>query len=283
VLGLALGVAWVRRQRRSSDPMIDVRLFRSRAFSIALGVNLITFFVMVGDFLFFGQYLQLVVGLTPLQAALWSLPSAAGFVVSSQLAPRILAGVRPGRVVAGGLFIAVAGLLVLTTVAGSAGPTRLVVASALIALGIGPVVGLITELVVSTAPPEKAGAASGISETAAELGAALGIAVLGSLAMAVYRAGLPVDAPAAARDTLGGAISVAAQLPGAGGPALADAARASFVAGVQITSGVAAAIAAVIAVVAAVTLRAHAAQTASAEDQPAAPEPAEPYAPAYAC
>jgi len=246
-LGALVGAAWVRRQRRSADPMIDVRLFANRQFAAALAVNLMAFFVMVGDFLFFAQYLQLVAGLSPLHAGLWSLPSAAAFVVTSQLAPRFLAEVRPERTVAGGLGVTVVGLLMLTQV-GADGVGVLVAASTVVALGLGPVIGLITELVVGAAPAEKAGAASGISETAAELGAALGIAVLGSVAMAIYRAGLPADAPQTARETLGGAVAV-------GGPELADAARTAFVTGLTVTSAIGAVLGLALAITAAVALR----------------------------
>jgi MFS transporter, DHA2 family, multidrug resistance protein len=246
-IGVLVAAAWVRRQRRSPEPMIDVRLFANRAFAAALGVNLMAFFVMVGDFLFFAQYLQLVAGLSALEAGLWSLPSAAAFVVASQLAPRFLAGVRPERVVTGGLAVTVIGLVMLTRV-GIDSVGTLVVASTVIALGLGPVIGIITELVVGTAPAEKAGAASGISETASELGAALGIAVLGSVAMAIYRSSLPAGAPQAARDTLGAAVA-------SGNPALAAAARTAFVDGLTTTSAIAACLAIALAFVAAVVLR----------------------------
>jgi len=149
--------------------------------------------------------------------------------------------------VAGGLGVTVVGLLMLTQV-GADSVGLLVAASTVVALGLGPVIGLITELVVGAAPAEKAGAASGISETAAELGAALGIAVLGSVAMAIYRAGLPADAPQTARDTLGGAVAV-------GGPELADAARTAFVTGLTVTSAIAAVLGLALAITAAVALR----------------------------
>ncbi|MCX6462197.1 MAG: MFS transporter [Pseudonocardiales bacterium] len=254
--GAAVGVLWVRRQRRLPDPMIDVALFRLAAFRTALAVNFLAIFVMVGYFLFIGQYLQLVVGMSPLEAGLWSLPGALGFVAASQLAPRVLGGVRPAYVVAGGLAASAAGLLLLASVQVQGGLTAIVAASVVISLGMGPVFGLTTEMVVGAAPPERAGAASGISETAAELGGALGLATLGSIGVAIYRAGVDAGfpgAPEAARDTLGGAVAVAGEVPGGAG--LLSVAQESFVAGLQLTSLVAAVIAAAIAVVAAVALR----------------------------
>lgn len=275
--GGVVGWMWVRRQRRIADPMIDVRLFRIRAFNSALVVNFLAIFVMVGYFLFISQYMQLVVGMTPLEAGLWSLPSAIGFIVSSQLGPRILTWVRPAYVVAAGLVSSAIGLFLLTQVGVHEGLGAVIIASVVISLGMGPVFGLTTEMVVGSAPAEKAGAASGIAETAAELGGALGIAVLGSIGVAIYRsglsanlpAGLPADAVHAARDTLGGAVNVAAQLPGATGTAVLDVAREAFVSGLQITSAAAGVVAAVIAVVAAVALKTQEPAEAEVEQEPA--------------
>jgi MFS transporter, DHA2 family, multidrug resistance protein len=282
--GAVLGWAWVRRQRRMADPMIDVGLFRIRIFNVALLVNFIAIFVMVGYVLYIAQYLQLVLGMSPLEAGLWSVPGAAGFVVGSQLAPRLVSRIRPGTLVASGLAAAAAGLFLLTRVAVDHGLPELVVASVVISLGMGPVFGLTTEMVVGSAPQEKAGAASGISETAAELGGALGIAALGSIGVAIYRggvtaglpAGIPADAAAAAKDTLGAAVDVAGQLPAATGSALLAVAKESFVVGLQLTAGVAAVVAALVAAVAAVAMRQPAARAAEpAADEPAAdlPEP----------
>ena len=117
VAGLLVGVAWVRRQRRLADPMIDVGLFRVRAFNAALVVNFLAIFVMVGYFLFVAQYLQLVLGLSPLEAGLWSAAGRVGFVVG--VAAGAAAGAtRPRRptLVGGGLAVAAAGLVLLTRV-----------------------------------------------------------------------------------------------------------------------------------------------------------------------
>ena len=263
LVGLGVGFVWARRQLSLADPMIDLRLFRIPSFSASLVINFLGIFVAVGYFLFVAQYLQLVVGLTPLQAGLWSVPSAIGFIVGSNLAPRIVQRVRPAYVMGGGLAIAAVGLAVLTQVAGSDGLATVVAGSVVISLGLGPVLSLTTELIVGSAPPERAGAASGISETGAELGGALGISILGSIGIAIYRndvasglpAGVPAEAATVARDTLGGAVGVAGQLPGQLGTAVLEVARDAFVQGMQVAAGISAVMAITVAIVAIVVLR----------------------------
>jgi DHA2 family multidrug resistance protein-like MFS transporter len=263
--GLTIGAIWVRRQRRMTDPMIDLGLFRIRSFDTALAVNFLAIFVAVGYFLFVAQYLQLVAGLSPLRAGLWSLPSALGFIVGSQLAPRIVQRVRPAYLIGGGLAVAAVGLAILSQVRASDGLATIVVSSVVISLGLAPVFGLTTELIVGAAPPERAGAASGISETGAELGGALGIAILGSIGLTIYRgdlaARLPAAVPAAAqdaaRDTLGAAVAVARELPGPVGAVLVDAARQAFVEGLQTTALIAAVVAVGLAGLALVGLGSH--------------------------
>jgi DHA2 family multidrug resistance protein-like MFS transporter len=282
VVGMVAGLLFVRRQRRLADPMIDLRLFGSRAFNASLAVNLLGIFIVVGYFLFVAQYLQLVLGLSPLEAGLWSLPSALGFIVGSNLAPRILRRVRPAYVIGAGLGMGAIGLGVLTQVGGShdADLAILAGASLVISLGLAPVFTATTDLIVSSAPPERAGAASGISETGGELGGALGIAILGSIGVVVYRAvladtmpaGIPGQAAAVARDTLGGAVGVAAQLPGAAGQALLEAAQQAFVRGMQLTVSLSATTAVVVAVMATVLLRqVPVPAQAEAGEQPATP------------
>lgn len=261
--GLVLGVAFARRQLTLADPLIDVRLFRIPAFAVAVAINFLSIFVAVGYFLFIAQYLQLVLGLSPLRAGLWSVPSAFGFIAGSQLAPRIVRRLRPAVVIGGGLGLAAVGLAVLTQVETSGGLAALVAASLVISLGLAPVLTLTTDLIVGSAPPERAGAASGLSETGAELGGALGIAILGSIGVAVYRgelaaglpAALPPGAAAAARDTLGGAVGVAGQLPPDLAAALLGVAREAFVQGMHLASGLVAGLALVLAVLAALLLR----------------------------
>jgi MFS transporter, DHA2 family, multidrug resistance protein len=263
VAGVVLALVFVRRQTRIEDPMIDLRLFRIRVFSASLTTYLLSIFVAFGYFLFVAQYLQLVLGLSPLKAGLWSLPSGAGFIVGSLLAPKVIHRFRPAAVMGTGLLIAAGGLLLLTQVGGPSSLTVIVVSVSVMALALAPVVTLSTELVVGSAPPERAGAASGISETSAELGGALGIAVLGSIGVAVYRtqmaeaipAAVPARAAEVATDTLGGAVSVAGQLPQEVADRLLETARAAFTSGLRVTAVIAAVVAACVALVAATMLR----------------------------
>ncbi len=241
LVGLLLGYIWVRRQLRLKDPMIDVKLFRIRAFSASLAVNFLAVFVAIGYFLFVAQYLQLVLGFTPLEAGFWSLPSAIGFIVGSNLAPRLVKRFSPPQIIASGLSLSSIGLLVLSQVGGVNGLLIVVIASVIISLGLGPVFGLTTELIVGSAPPEKAGAASGISETASELGGALGIAILGSIGVFLYRVRInnalsdeiPQNVLEIAKDTLGAAVGIAHTLPDRLKIMLLEVARGAFVEGMQ--------------------------------------------------
>ena len=276
VAGLAVGVGFLRRQRALADPLLDLRLFRVPAFSAGLATNVLGFFVAFGAFLFIAQHLQLVLGLSPLRAGLWTVPSGGGFIVGSLLTPLLVRRLRPAFVMAGGLALAAVGFGLLTQVDGASGLAVLVTGSVVFSLGLAPVFTLATDLTVGVAPPERAGAASAISETSSEFGGALGIAILGSVAIAVYRshvadavpAGVPSQAAHAARDTLGGAVAVAGQLPDQPGQALLDVARQAFTQGLQLTFAVSAAVAIGIAILAAVLLR-HVGAGSEPEEQPA--------------
>src|SRR5918994_1121590 len=213
VAGLAVGALFVQRQRRLADPMIDLSLFRRPAFSLALGANTLAFAVVFGIEVFVAQYFQLVLGYSPLEAGLWSVPAAAGFVVGSQLTPPLAARVGPPVAMLGGIVVAIAGVGILTQVSAAAGPGLLVAGLVILSLGMAPLFTLATALALGNAPPERAGAASGISETSSELGGALGLAILGTIGTAVYRgetAGtLPDGVAGGASDTLAGAVAVA--------------------------------------------------------------------------
>src|SRR5262249_9204608 len=158
--------------------LLDLRLFRVPAFGAALASYTLGIFVVFGIDLFIGQYLQLVLGLSPLRAGVWAVPSALGFVIGSLLAPRLARPLRPAHVMTAGMGLAAAGFAMLTLVRSGSGLALLVIGSTVFAIGLAPVFTLATDVVVAAAPQERAGAASAISETGAELGGALGIAVL---------------------------------------------------------------------------------------------------------
>jgi MFS transporter, DHA2 family, multidrug resistance protein len=261
--GLAVGLAFVRRQTRLADPLIDLQLFRVRAFSASLAVYTLGILILFGAFLFIFQYLQLVADLSPFRAGLWTLPSFVSFIAGSMLAPAIVKRVRPAYVMAAGLAIGAAGFGLLTQVASDGDLTVLVSASVVFSLGLAPLFTLTNDLILAAAPPERAGAASAISETGAELGGALSIAILGTLGTAVYRNQVTDEVPAAvppeqaetARDTLGGATAVAEGLPESAAAELLEVAREAFTLGLQVSALASAVLAAVTAVVAAVVLR----------------------------
>jgi DHA2 family multidrug resistance protein-like MFS transporter len=273
--GLAVGIAFVRRQRTLADPLIDLQLFRAPAFSASLVAFLLSIFVIAGIFLFIAQYLQLVLGLSPLVAGLWTVPSAGGLIAGSLLAPLVARRIRPAFVMAAGLALSAVGFGMVAQIGAGSGLAVLVAGSVIFSLGAAPVGTLATDLIVGSAPPEKAGAASGISETSAEFGGALGIAVLGSIGTAVYRSevagafpeGVPPGAAEAARDTLGGAVATARGLPDPLGAALLEAAREAFTQGLQLTAIMSAAIVLVMAILAAVVLR-HVRTGSEPEGQP---------------
>jgi DHA2 family multidrug resistance protein-like MFS transporter len=261
--GLFLGIAFVRRQRRLADPLIDLRLFRAPAFCGALAAYTLATFVGFGAYVFIAQYLQSVLGLEPLQAGIWTVPSMLAFTAGSFVVPRIVRQVPPAYVMSGGMVLAAVGFGVLTQMDGRANLAVLVAGLVTYSLGISPVVILATDLIVGSAPVERAGAASAISETSSELGGALGIAILGSVGTAVYRlhvtdavpAGVPADAAEAVRATLGGAVAVTQRLPSDVGAELLEVVRAAFTRAFETTAAINGALCIATAFLAAVLLR----------------------------
>jgi MFS transporter, DHA2 family, multidrug resistance protein len=261
--GLAVGAAFVRRQASLADPLIDLRLFRLPAFSGALTANTLGFFVNFGIAVFIAQYLQLVLGLSPLEAGLWTVPWAGGFIVGSLLTPAIVSRISPASAIAGGLVVAAAGFGLLAQVNGDSSLAILVAGSVVLALGLAPVFTLAADLMVSAAPPERAGAAAGVSETSSEFGGALGIAVLGVVGTALYRsevadtvpAGVPFDAAETARDSLGGAVAAGDDLPQPLGDDLVGTAGEAFTQALQLAATLSAAIVIAAAVLAWTLLR----------------------------
>jgi len=263
LLGLAIGALFLRRQARLSDPLIDLALFRIPAFGASLAVNVLGFFAAFGTFLLVAQYLQLVLGLTPLQAGLVTAPSSIGFIAGSMLAPRMVTAMRPAYVMAAGYAVAALGFLMLART-GAAYPIPMLLAGfTVLSLGLAPVFTLATDLIIGSAPAEKAGSAAGLAETSSEFGGALGVAILGSLVVALYRAtlgeampvGLPPEVVAAARDTVGTAIAEATRLGGSSGAALASAARDAYAGAFEMAATICAMVSVAAALAAAILLR----------------------------
>jgi DHA2 family multidrug resistance protein-like MFS transporter len=282
LLGLGVGLVFVRRQQTLADPLIDLRLFRSRTFSTSVAAITSTFAIMFGTFLFIAQYLQLVLGYSPLEAGLWTAPSSLGFIAGAMLSSVLVRMVRPAFVVAGGLVLAAGGLALLAQVGSGSGVALVVAASVVLSLGVAPPVTLLTDLIVGCVPPERAGVASGISETGTELGGALGIAVLGSIGVAVYRneladalpLGVPTEASAESKDTLGGAVEAVQALPDALGANLLEAAQEAFAQGLQVGALTGTAVALGAAALVAVLLRGTDVRTERKEGRTAADDEA---------
>ncbi|MGP3918321.1 DHA2 family efflux MFS transporter permease subunit [Nonomuraea sp. 10N515B] len=256
--GVALLALFAWRQTRLAEPLIDVRLFARRAFTASIVTNLLAIFAMSAMMLMFAWYLQLVLGWSPLQAGLAQLPGglsgAIGGVLAAQLIPRI------GRngVVALGLAMNAGAFLYYSTLGTELNYLALLPVMVIGGIGIGFAFTVNNDNVLATAPRQRAGAAAAVSETAFELGGALGIAILGTVLNSAYRANLelPAGVPGeGARESIAGAVGTAAQLPAEQAGQLMRAAQTAFIEGLQVTALVTAALLAVVALLALVGLR----------------------------
>ncbi len=238
--GITIGVVFVRRQHRLEHPLLDLGLFRVRSFTVCLMIYVLGAFAAFGTFLMIAQYLQLVLGLGPLEAGLWTAPSGVAFIVGSVVAPMLVRWVRKVYVMIAGLALAALGAGILTQLAGSATLTILVTGFLVFAFGLSLTFTLAVDLVVSAAPPERAGTASALAETGAELGGAIGIAILGSVTTFVYRGAMaktaPIGTPHEAMQTIGGGVAAAHQLTGEVAARLLTAARDAFSQSIGVTA-----------------------------------------------
>ncbi|MFB4318761.1 MFS transporter [Actinomadura sp. 21ATH] len=265
--GVAFGWLFVRRQRRLPFPLLDLRLFADRTFSAALAILFLGMMALNSVEYLVPPFLQMVGGLSPMAGGLWLLPSAAAFLLGSQVTPPLARRAGPARVLVAGTLVSLAGYALA---AQAAGPLAAATAITVIMLGVGPISVLGTDLAVGAAPAEKAGSAAAAGQTAYDLGLAMGIAITGSVATAVYRdgvaaripAGTPAGAEEAAHDTLGGAIAAAGNLPAPLARRLTDAAQDAFVTGFHVAATVAAALAVVVIAVALTALRRRSTATA---------------------
>ncbi len=260
--GLLVGWVFVRRQRTLADPLIDPRLFREPGFSAALGINTLTYFVILGMLLLTSQYLQLVLGMSTLRAGLWMLPTMGGLIGGSLLTPLSTRRLHPAFAMAAGLAVAATGFGLLTQTS-ALGLAAVVTGSAVFGLGLAPVTNLVVGLVLGSAPPKLAGAASGLSEASTEFGGALGIAILGSVGTAIYHyrvmghipPGISGPAARAIGATLGDATTTAGRLHAQTAGAVLVSARSAFTTGVDVVAGVSTVIVVALAVVAVARLR----------------------------
>ncbi|MDX3242780.1 MFS transporter [Streptomyces sp. ME18-1-4] len=245
VLPLAVGtmllVWFVRRQRRRVHPLVDLRMFGRPAFSTSVGCIVLAMLALVGLELIAAQYLQLVLGLSPLETGLRLLPLTFAAMAAGLAGARLLRRFGPRRMVCGGFVLTAVAVLTLTAMGGSDNAGLLLAGFVLLGFGLETTLFAAYESMLSEAPSEQAGGAAAIGETSYQLGAGIGIALLGSVMNAAYSPGLasvpgvPASASAAAGHSLGEAYEVAGQLSGPAGVALRRVARDSFVHGLHVT------------------------------------------------
>ena len=263
-IALCSGAIFVRRQLTRPEPMLDVTLFTRPVFTGAVAANLLSVFSLIGFLYFISQHLQLVSGRSPMEAGLALLPGLVVTVAAGLAAVPLVRHVSPATVVTAGLSLNAAAFVLVAATGSWGHDLTLLIAFAILGAGVGSAETISNDLILSAVPAEKAGAASAISETAYETGAVLGTAVLGSLLNLAYRSHveLPADLTATQRDaaseTLGGATSVADDLPGAVAEPLLDSARHAFDSGVVLTSSICAGLMVLAAVIAQRTLRSRA-------------------------
>jgi DHA2 family multidrug resistance protein-like MFS transporter len=242
LIGGVFGWIFVRRQRRLADPLVDVRLFTRRTFSVTLGSMMAFSMLSGGVMVFVAQYLQLVRGMTPLAAGIALVPGMITTTIGFQVAPRLAQRIRPGVLIPAGVVFTIVGMAVMTQATST---TLLVIAFAVTCVGPAPLVTLGTNLVIGSVPPEKAGSAGALTQTSNEFGYALGIAILGSVVTAAYRSQMG----GRGGNSLGEAIT-----QGVPNDILADA-RVAFTTGFHLAAGITAVALTVVAVLLAVTLR----------------------------
>ncbi|MGD7707238.1 MFS transporter [Microlunatus sp. Y2014] len=216
--GVIVGGIFVRRQRTATSPMIDVRLFARPALSGAIIANAIVVFATAGMGLLSATFMQTVLGFGPFPAALWMLPTVAGSFIGVAIASVLAPMIRPAILVATGLLTAAVGFAAVAFMTPASHVGLLIAAYSVLTLGVGMTATMVTSLVLTTAPPEKAGAASALAETSSEFGGAIGIATLGTLAGTIYQNTMAANpgagaTPGAAADTIGAAVSTAQDLP----------------------------------------------------------------------
>lgn len=215
--GVAAALLFVRRQFQLPDPLLDITLFRTNGFTTVVMTYFLAIFALAGVLFFGSQYLQAVLGYSPLTAGLLLLPGAAASALSALATPALRKYLSASRILTTGLGVSALGMGLLAFLPTGDGAALFVTGFTLAGTGIGVVVTLASDVVVSAVAPARAGAASAVAETAYELGAAMGVATIGSVVMSVYRTGIATGHPGMAQheemETISGALAFTHQLP----------------------------------------------------------------------
>ncbi|QVQ51843.1 MFS transporter [Spiractinospora alimapuensis] len=264
VAGIVLGAVFVRRQLRLEDPLLDLRLFRTPGFGVALLAMMLMLLGIGGADMLLAQFLQSVRDFSPAQAGGLLLIPALMSIVGGMLGPALTRWTRPAYVMSGGLVLAAIGALVIALLADGAPTPVLVAAATLIAFSLGPLFTLGYNVIVGAVPERHSGSAAALGDVSGGLGNALSLAFLGSLGAFIYRWGLERSAPrdvtdsavGDAGDSIGGAVTVADGLPPAVGQELLTVARESFTTGMQAGYAFGAVLLVAVAVLVATRLRA---------------------------
>ncbi len=248
LVGAALLVLFVRRQKRRAHPLIDMRMFSRPAFTTSVGCIVLAMLALVGLELIAVQYLQLVLHLSPLETGLRLLPLTFAAMAAGATGSYTLARTGPRRMVSLGFVLTAGAVLLLTFMGQHDRPVLLTVGFVLLGFGLQTTLFAAYESMLSEAPAATAGGAASIGETSYQLGAGMGIALLGSVMNAAYAPGLAAVPGVSAADStgashsLGEAYQIATRLGGPAGEALFSAARHSFVHGLHVTLLVSAAL-----------------------------------------
>lgn len=246
LIGVALLLLFVRRQRRRVHPLIDLRMFSRPAFGTSVGCIVLAMLALVGLQLIATQYLQLVLGFSPLQTGLRMIPLTCAAMAAGLLGSRMLQWFGPRIMVVSGFLVTAAAVASLLSMAGHDRPELLTTGFLLLGFGLEMTLFGAYESMLSEAPPDQAGGAAAIGETSYQLGAGIGIALLGTVMNAVYAPalsavpGVPAAQSKAAAHSLGEAYEVARGLDGPAAGALREAARDAFVHGLHATLAISA-------------------------------------------
>jgi MFS transporter, DHA2 family, multidrug resistance protein len=250
---LSLFVAW---ELHTPEPMLDMHFFRVPAFSTGTGGMILVFVAMYGVMFLITQYFQEILGYSPLSAALRLMPIAAIMMVVAPLTPKLCMRFGAHRTVAFGMLAIGAGLSLLIGLTSHTPYAYVVICLIPLTTGIALSMSPMTASIMSAVPPRRAGAGSAMNDATRELGAALGIAVLGSVAASRYASsvapalrGLSPADQSSGRTSIAGALHVASTLPNAAGRALAASASQAFINGIHLAVVVGAILAVISAVI----------------------------------